>query len=159
MLLMDQVMKFNSIGGFIKRFLSTDERLNFSGYVLKDVKYFIIGLLVLGIILSIGIIVESVCKNEILFCCIMFPLAIPAVLIIFAKKITLDIRRVKDMGLSNWWIIALNIPIIQYFFMIIPGTQGENRFGMQPAKPSLGIKIFTSFLWLIALFVSILPKK
>lgn len=47
------------------------------------------------------------------------------------------VRRLHDDDKSGWWALLLLIPVIGgliiLYFMVIPGTQGPNRFGNQPA--------------------------
>ena len=55
----------------------------------------------------------------------------PALLIIYG------VRRLHDINLSGWWMIISMIPLLGLFFiivlMILPGTQGPNKYG-QPSK-------------------------
>ena len=49
------------------------------------------------------------------------------------------IRRVHDFNLSGWFCIVFIIPLINLVTWIIPGTGGENRFGLRPPPNGAGV--------------------
>ncbi len=60
--------------------------------------------------------------------------------------IALTVRRFHDQNKSGWWYVALAVPSLIPFlglipaiallvFMIVPGTDGGNRFGPDPKNP------------------------
>lgn len=56
-------------------------------------------------------------------------------LIVFFLNIYLTIGRLHDINLSAWYSVILFIPIINLSFLalyFIPGTKGENKFGVDP---------------------------
>ena len=60
-------------------------------------------------------------------------------LALLVPGISLTIRRLHDLDRTGWWIITIFIPILNLFFGIMlliwfaqPGTEGTNRFGMDP---------------------------
>ena len=46
------------------------------------------------------------------------------------------VRRLHDTDRSGWWVLISLLPLIGglilFVFEVLPGTQGENRFGSQP---------------------------
>ncbi len=67
-------------------------------------------------------------------------------LIILVPIIALNVRRLHDRDMVGWWylgmIICSAIPILNFVtsigylvLMILPGTQGPNRFGPDPLDP------------------------
>lgn len=67
--------------------------------------------------------------------------AIPVWFTMFFRGITLDIQRLHDLDLSGWWLLLVFglsiIPAIGILsglvalgiFLLVPGTEGDNRFG------------------------------
>ena len=54
-------------------------------------------------------------------------------LLLFVPQIALAVRRLHDFNQSGWWAVLLFVPGVNLIFllalMVIPGTEGENRFG------------------------------
>ncbi len=50
--------------------------------------------------------------------------------------LSLRTRRLHDIGMSGWWQLLLFVPYLGglalFICMLLPGTEGENRFGEQP---------------------------
>ena len=68
-------------------------------------------------------------------------LAIYALIVIYGIAIILPslgltVRRLHDSGRGGGWIFIVLVPLIGalilLFFMIVDGTEGENRFGVRP---------------------------
>lgn len=68
------------------------------------------------------------------------------VLAALVPGIALTVRRFHDQNKSGWWYLALAVPSLIPFlglipafallvFMIVPGTDGGNRYGPDPKKP------------------------
>lgn len=57
-------------------------------------------------------------------------------LVVLAPALGVGIRRLHDTDRTGWWILVNFIPFIGglvfLVFMLLPGTQGENRFGPDP---------------------------
>lgn len=64
----------------------------------------------------------------------------------FLPSIAVTVRRFHDRDMSGWWylglILAGLIPFVGFVgsiallvFMVLPGTQGSNRFGPDPKDP------------------------
>lgn len=49
-----------------------------------------------------------------------------------------SIRRLHDSEHSGWWLLVLLIPVIgtviYFYFMILPGTSGPNKYGFDPSS-------------------------
>ena len=70
---------------------------------------------------------------------------------IFILLMFLTIQRVHDFNASGWMALVLFIPLVNLIFWLIPGTDGENRFG--PETPPNGAGAVALALILPALFV------
>ncbi len=61
------------------------------------------------------------------------PLSLLASLGLLLPNLALAVRRLHDTDRSGWWLLIGLIPIVGSLvllvFYILPGTQGQNRFG------------------------------
>ena len=64
----------------------------------------------------------------------------------------IGVQRLHDMGWSGWLWLLNFVPVIGSVFallmLIIPGTQGVNRYGPPPPPNSTGVKVLA---WLFLL--------
>jgi uncharacterized membrane protein YhaH (DUF805 family) len=56
-------------------------------------------------------------------------------------NLAVGVRRLHDINMSGWWLLLSLIPflgsLIMFVFALIPGTEGDNRFGADPtAEPA-----------------------
>ncbi|XOV88803.1 MAG: DUF805 domain-containing protein [Pseudomonadota bacterium] len=55
---------------------------------------------------------------------------------VFLPSVTVAVRRLHDTDRSGWWLLLVFLPIIGFLvllvFMVLPGTPGDNRFGVDP---------------------------
>jgi uncharacterized membrane protein YhaH (DUF805 family) len=58
-----------------------------------------------------------------------------AYLVMFVLIFLLTIQRAHDFNTTGWLSILVLIPLVNLIFWFIPGTDGENRFGM-PTPPN-----------------------
>lgn len=62
-----------------------------------------------------------------------------AYLAILIPGIAVQVRRFHDRDMSGWFVLLNFIPylggLIVFVFMVLPGTQGSNRFGPDPINP------------------------
>lgn len=62
-------------------------------------------------------------------------------LFMFFPTLSLDVRRLHDVGFSGWWVLIFFIPLFGFIALIvfacIPGTQGENKYGPVPADTNI----------------------
>lgn len=62
-----------------------------------------------------------------------------AYLAILIPGIAVQVRRWHDRDMSGWFALLNFIPyvggLIVFVFMVLPGTEGENRFGPDPKDP------------------------
>ncbi len=63
------------------------------------------------------------------------------VLALLVPVIALTIRRLHDTDRSGWWLLIALVPIIGaivlFVFMVLPGTEGENKYGPDPKANEL----------------------
>lgn len=91
-------------------------------------------------------------------------LAVTALILIAFPYLNLASRRLHDANFSAWWLLLVLIPKIGYLvilvFMCLPGTNGENKYDVEPGKKKFGFAGLTVILMslleiLIGLFVVI----
>lgn len=60
-------------------------------------------------------------------------------LAVFIPFICVSIRRLHDLDRNGWWLLMLLIPLIGPIILIVwycrKGTDGDNRFGIDPLGP------------------------
>jgi uncharacterized membrane protein YhaH (DUF805 family) len=60
--------------------------------------------------------------------------------------VLLSVQRAHDFNTTGWLAILAFIPLLNFIFWFVPGTQSENRFGKQPPPNSIGVIIA---VWII----------
>ena len=121
-------------------------RLRYLGYSVA------LGLLVnlaAGLLGGIAVVFLEDAPDELLMAVIIVILAAPAVLI----SILLGIQRLHDFAASGWWSLLTLAPlanlVLYLVLLIMPGTQGANRFGDPPPPNTLGVILLALVLPLI----------
>lgn len=77
----------------------------------------------------------------------VLPLALWAVMALLAAALTIlySMARLQDLNQNRWLAFVLWVPVLNVLLMlalfVVPGTRGENRYGLPPAPPSLGMQI------------------
>jgi len=74
-----------------------------------------------------------------------------AYVFVLVFSIMVAIQRCHDFNASGWLSILTLVPLVSLIFMIIPGTDGENRFGHQPPPNTWGAIVLALILPLIAI--------
>ena len=69
------------------------------------------------------------------------PVIIVAYVAILVIMVMLTIQRAHDFNSSGWLALLLIIPLVNLIFWFIPGTDGENRFGLRPPPNGAGVVI------------------
>ena len=68
--------------------------------------------------------------------------------------IFLMVQRLHDFNARGWWSLLTLVPlanlVLALALLIMPGTQGENRFGYQPPPNTLGVILLGLIVPLIA---------
>ena len=65
---------------------------------------------------------------------------------VFVLVVLLTIKRCHDFNVTGWLALVLIIPLAALIFWIIPGTEGDNRFGPAPPPNSTAVRIVA---WII----------
>lgn len=65
---------------------------------------------------------------------------------IVVVQFMLTIQRAHDMNSSGWLSLILLIPLAGFVFWIVPGSKGENRFGLRPPPNSIGVILLACIL-------------
>ena len=61
-----------------------------------------------------------------------------AVLVLIVPIVAITVRRLHDSGRTGWWALLLPVPLLAvlvYFFCLLPGTIGANKYGEPPPVP------------------------
>jgi uncharacterized protein DUF805 len=58
--------------------------------------------------------------------------------VIVIVSVLLTIQRCHDFNTSGWLALLLIVPLAPLLFLLIPGTQGANRYGAPPPPNSTG---------------------
>ncbi|WP_158590376.1 DUF805 domain-containing protein [Noviherbaspirillum cavernae] len=58
----------------------------------------------------------------------------------------LTVKRAHDFNFGGWVALLLLVPVVNFAFWFIPGTRGENAYGMQPEPESFGMKAIAVIL-------------
>ena len=61
----------------------------------------------------------------------------------------LIIKRVHDYDETAWYALLMFIPIVNLYIMLSPGSPSPNRYGKQPAPPSVLIKILAALFCIL----------
>jgi uncharacterized membrane protein YhaH (DUF805 family) len=59
-------------------------------------------------------------------------------------SLMLTIQRCHDFNTSGWVSLLALIPLVAFIFWFIPGTDGENRFGLKTPPNSIGMVLLAS---------------
>lgn len=80
---------------------------------------------------------------------IMIVLGVAALVVSFL----LTIQRLHDFNANGWWSVLIIVPlanlVLYLILLIMPGTQGPNRFGNPPPPNTLGVILLALILPLI----------
>ncbi|HZP93728.1 MAG TPA: DUF805 domain-containing protein [Burkholderiales bacterium] len=61
----------------------------------------------------------------------------------------LSIQRAHDFNVTGWAAILAFIPLVNFVFWFIPGTESENRFGLRPPPNTVGAIVLACIVPLI----------
>ncbi|WP_437880239.1 DUF805 domain-containing protein [Pseudomonas sp. LRF_L74] len=79
-------------------------------------------------------------------------LFIPIIIACGVVSVQIGVQRLHDMGMSGWlWLLTL-VPFVGAIFaivmLVVPGTEGPNRYGPPPPPNSTAVKVL-AFGWLL----------
>lgn len=74
---------------------------------------------------------------------------------LFVWMYMLTMQRAHDFNTSGWLALLMFIPLVNLIFWIIPGTDGENRFGAK-TPPNSVLVLIAAWLVPVLFFVGIL---
>lgn len=60
------------------------------------------------------------------------------VIALIVPIVAITVRRLHDTGRTGWWALLLPVPLLAvlvYFFCLLPGNIGSNKYGEQPPVP------------------------
>lgn len=71
---------------------------------------------------------------------------------VFYVNIMLTIKRCHDFDTTGWLSLLILIPLVNLVFMLIPGTNGPNRFGRKTApNGSTGVILIAIFVGIVVI--------
>ncbi len=79
----------------------------------------------------------------------ILPVTIIGYGLIIIVQVLLSIQRAHDFNTTGWLAILAFIPLVNLLFWLIPGTDGENRFGLKPPPNGVGAVLLAFILPLI----------
>ncbi|MCJ8168535.1 DUF805 domain-containing protein [Atopomonas sediminilitoris] len=75
---------------------------------------------------------------------------------ILVYGVTIGVQRLHDIGWSGWLYLLNLVPVVNWVFpivvLVMPGTQGANRFGPPPPPNSGAVKVLAA-LWIGMLLI------
>jgi type IV pilus assembly protein PilA len=74
---------------------------------------------------------------------------------VIVMQFLLTIQRAHDFNTSGWLSVLLLVPLVSLVFWFIPGTKGENQYGLQPPPNTAGVIVLACILPLM-FFIGIL---
>lgn len=75
---------------------------------------------------------------------------ISAYIALLVMQFMLTIQRCHDFNTSGWLSILILVPLVNFMFLFIPGTDGTNRWGSKTTPNSTGMVIGA---WICALII------
>lgn len=104
---------------------------------LRYLTHLVVSYLIFAVVMGIASAVFGAGKMQIA----AFVVIGVAGLIYFVYYVLKNIQRTHDMNWSGWWSILALIPVVQLIWILVPGTDGSNRYGAPPPPNSLAVKI------------------
>jgi len=77
---------------------------------------------------------------------------------IIVMRFLLTIQRAHDFNTSGWLSILWLVPLVTLIFWFIPGTKGENQYGLQPPPNTAGVIVLACifpFMFFIGILAAI----
>jgi uncharacterized membrane protein YhaH (DUF805 family) len=84
-------------------------------------------------------------------------LIIAVVFLIFLTRF--GIQRSHDMNMSGWAALLTWIPLVAFIWMLIPGTQGTNRFGPPPPPNNASVYVaagISAFFMVVGIMIMVI---
>jgi len=110
--------------------LSASGRLGRVRYIGFGVGFWLVFFALVGIVVALG---NAPGGAE-----LVAVLIIALYLAVMGVTLLLTIQRCHDFNASGWLALLGLIPLVPLIFCLIPGTDGENRYGPKPPANSLG---------------------
>ncbi len=85
------------------------------------------------------------------------PLAVVMMVVVYGftivASVVLAVRRLNDFDASGWLVLLFLVPLVNFILSLVlwfkPGTNGTNRYGLQPPENSGGVTALAMVLPLI----------
>ena len=103
-------------------------------------------LLIMLALMTVGMLIARVTGNP----KILMVLTFVAYAAVFVMMVFITIQRAHDFNASGWFALLVLVPLLNLIFWIIPGTDGENRFGLPTPPNRAGTVIVALIIPIIA---------
>ena len=77
---------------------------------------------------------------------------------IIVMRFLLTIQRAHDFNTSGWLSVLWLVPLVTLIFWFIPGTRGENQYGLQPPPNTAGVIVLACifpFIFVVGILAAI----
>ncbi|MBT9569479.1 MAG: DUF805 domain-containing protein [Thiobacillus sp.] len=127
--------------------LSVSGRLGRIRYLTYSMGYSLLFYLVAGAVL-VGLAAMGITADSPLFMGVLGVAYVGMIVVMFM----ITIQRAHDFDKSGWWSLLSLIPFVNFIFLFMPGTDGENRYGKKtPPNRGTAIILIVAFLGLIVI--------
>jgi len=122
--------------------LSVSGRLGRIRYLTYSMGYTLLFYLVAGAVL-VGMTAMGVTPDSLLFIGVLGVTYVGMIVVMFM----ITIQRAHDFDKSGWWSLLSLVPLVNFIFLFMPGTDGENRFGKKtPPNRGAAFILIVAFL-------------
>lgn len=111
------------------KLLSVSGRIGRARYIAYSVALY----LVFGVLVTLLALVEPLLS--------FIPWAV-----MFVLMVMLTIQRSHDFNFNGWLSLLMLVPLVNFLFLLVPGTDGANRYGARTPPNSAGVLILA---WLL----------
>ncbi len=134
------------------KILSFKGRLGRLRYFTYSFIFGIIFMFVAGIAMAIAIPMMTQ-TGETTNMTMMWVILLPIYIIAFTYMFMLGSQRLHDMNTTGWLSLLFLVPLANAIFalvlLFVPGTKGDNKYGLQTPPNSLAVKILASIAALL----------
>ena len=123
-------------------------RVRFFGYIMVFSLLIYVPFIVLGLVLAAVGVPKAVLMDMVGI----------GYVVVMVLNFMLAIQRAHDFNRSGWMALLVFIPLLNIIFWVLPGTDGENRFGKKtPPNPGwlVWLMMISLILGLVGIFAAI----
>ncbi|MFP5418715.1 MAG: DUF805 domain-containing protein [Gammaproteobacteria bacterium] len=122
--------------------LSVSGRLGRIRYLTYSMGYTLLFYLVAGVVL-VGMTAMGITPESPAFIGVLGVTYVAMIVVMFM----ITIQRAHDFDKSGWWSLLSLVPFVNFIFLFMPGTDGENRYGKKtPPNRGAAVILIVAFL-------------